>query len=1293
MKNVASSLMSALVVLLACSVVVGQNADPPAAKVNVSGKLLSPKTGLPAVGVKLSLVDPGEFFTNTDAGGQFIFRGVPTGTYRYLFAYERGGSKPQQTVLLKKKIVVSALTNEPLILLHEPLLERSREKRGEKIANLQFLDNRPREHYQAILLEEPLGIGWPEQYLSLNIRFPLGACRRPSLRVMDGKTGFELPFQITNPIKASADFLNGCTITFPAKLEPFKSKIYAICADWRGQFQPPKYPTDLKVEARDKLGAIELYNAMCAVRIPADTQGKPKTLKGSYPAPVMALRGPDGVWFGSGELVTSRKPVSYSCEEEENGPVFRQFKIIYKFDAVDAEKEEDRLGPAEYRVVLRMYAKRDFFSIREAMIGDIDLTVRIHLSKNFSPNVGFYADNGNPVFRDVTAQPKSKDPIMLAAFRAWNPPGVRTSHNWYGLASSGDRKDAFGVVQVNGSYWQSADRRYWLDGTWISKTDDQTEVRLMVTPELGFYVDLPHRAGSRELLLALFDKNRNWDPTTMRAKLDPKVAATKSHYLNRLHIAHSQLNVYKLKTLLAGGNNINERPRLLFKVSSYAAFKEAFDKDPSRFPIVMHDVFTDSRVHTNLTRRRILAGVLDLRRAIAGPWNTKAITGYSGKMADLRRLTPLINYTALLYDVNAKSGLFSAREKETIEATLAAAAAQLADSNFVSLFSYDPGLTAHRDTALTILSLLLDKHPQSSSRVLSGRRRLEFILRQARRAGGLSLNTGAYTVALNLWAQTDPIFRSASGIGDVGGSPLVADDFHRALLDLVRLTTPPDRRYGGVRLLPTLGRARAGDRESLAVLGLTAAAIARTKPTLAAQYAWAWRQAGRPVYEGLSSYQGMLDVRGATDPGDIKPQQPEKIRSSVLNGLGVVLRAHFMKPEEAYLLFRCSPLMYSQHNDRGSLLYYAFGTPLLADTGTPPTRRAAWAHNTFRIDQRPVNAPGEILALVDQDTDVYTAGSFKVEAVSQHREYTPPEFAKLKAMAKPFTPPPGHLADGRQTMDLLPATRKLDRPVEITRHVLLSKQRQYLVVLDRFRGDQATDVFYNVLAQSGRLSDGTAQFAGSHGVDMEVHAFGSHSLKPSIFQDVPGRWVLRLSQPAPPAPKDAAAKAATVPVVEYLTVLCPVRRGSGFAAPKVEKLKDVTGVRIAHGKTVRYVFFADKPIEYQSGDVQFKGQRGIVTIRPTHFDVALYDAGEIRYKGVGIRVDAGMATFRIAPGGFIDGEVRGPKPKRITLLGMGRSPRRLSYRVDSQEHLGKGDASEARYAVTHGLHSVNVTPK
>ncbi|MFH1732105.1 MAG: hypothetical protein ABIF82_10715 [Planctomycetota bacterium] len=1291
-----------------------QEDAPPPPKANFSGVLVDPQTGLAPVGVKLSLVEPGEHFAVTGAEGRFSFRDIPAGTYHYLFAYERGDTTPAGSILLRKNINVEPGEADAGKIEHRALLERPEDTKP-PMKTFEFADRRERDNYNAIVMNEVVGAEWPEEYVSLQISFAAYSCREPSLRIADGSTGQEVPFQISAPRYAKGDSLRSCSVTFPALLKPFERKVYAACSDWREGFQAPEYPSDLKVETREETGEQILSNSLIAVRLPPASGTKPLAAA-DCPAPILAVRGPDGVWFGKGSFVSERTVKSFKCEETEKGPIFKEFKVTYTFASAEGAEEakdaEER--PAEYHITIRLYARRDYVMISETMIGDVDLSFRLSLRENFNPDVALFAGNGAARFGVVPAEPPGGK-STLAVFRAWNPPGIRKSHNWYGITSSGGRKDAIGIMQVNGGRWQFVARNQWGDGSWMVNADDKDEVRLIATGGPGLYLDFPHRLGTRIFALALFDKTRNWDPAALAAQ---KPAGSHTHYLNRLHVQLSQLGLTGLLDAKADRAGAHERPRLLFNAQTFPALQKLFEKDPGRFPVVLHDVFTGSRTHTTLARTQIMGSVALLRDALVGSWNEREISGFSGRRADPTLLEPLIKYAALLYDAHSSSGIFSEREKETILAILALAAAQLEHPNQLPTLQHDPEAAASRDSAITMIALLLDEHPKSSSRILDAKQRLLTSLYMTAATGGIDLETGPAMRSLNIWAEMAPLFENTAGVIQMATSPFTLPEFVNALARLATFTTPPDRRYGGTRLMPTIGSSVVSDAEPLAVTGVGAAKFAGSAPELAGRLAWVWDQADKPVFRPGARHRTLLNILDLDKPPAVEPKAAEKADSVYLPGFGVLMRTRFGQPDEAYLLFKCSPRANSHHHDQGSLLFYAFGAPLLVDPPSPPRRQGAWAHNTVRIGARSCRAPGRIVQFAEQDQDNYAVGEIRAEALSELKEYTKAELDGLAAAAakekKPFVLPPGHLRDGSQTAEMMAASQKLEKPVHITRHVLFNKTYQYLVVYDRIKGYEATDVFYNVFADQARIEGRTVTFAGPFGVDLTVHAFGPENLKIGLHKDTSQRWTLRLSQPAPPRPakaktekSGAAAKEAVEeeedsepPTTEYFTVLCPSRRRLPGetdvverAAAKVESLEGLRAVRISHGKTVRYIFLSHKEIEYKHGGLTFKGTRGIVTIRPTHFGIALFDAGEVRYNGRGVKTSHGMVRFTVAPGGFVSGETSGPEEKRLTFYELGRSAGSVSYRVDGMEFLGDGSSRAAIYGVTGGFHTVTVKPK
>ena len=1284
--------------------------EPPAPeKIDFAGILIDPETQLPAVGVKLSFVEPGEYFAVSGSGGRFVFKGIPKGTYAYLFAYERGTAEPARTILVAKGVKVALAEGDLPRVAHTPLLARPRDTKP-PMATLLFKDRRDRENFRTIVMGDTLGHAWPEEYLTYTVGFPAYSCRRSSLRVADGSNGNEVPFQLSQVKYAKGDNIASCSITFPAVIEPFQKKVYVICSDWAEGFEEPVFETDLKVEVDEKTGEQTASNSLIAVRLPPAASTKPMPAA-ECPAPILAVRGVDGVWFGKGTLVSDRTVKSFTCEETEKGPLFKEFKISYLF-APKEGTDESKTTNDEYRLIIRLLARRDYVMVTEFMGGDVDASFRFSLSENLNPDISLLARDGAARFEPVPQEPEGGEDT-LAVLRAVNPPGIRRSHNWYGLTTSGDRKDAIGIVQVKGASWQFAGSSMWHDGAWIVQAEDKDEVRVMAAKGPDVYFDFPHRPGIRQFAIAVFDKTRNWNAETLRAAEPDK---TLTHYLNRLHIQLSQLGITTMTEAKMNLARSHGRPHLLFNTQTFPALKEKFKKDPNAFPLVLHDVFTDSRINTSLIRSQILAGTFAMQQAFVGLWNERKLSGFSGAGADPRSLEALIKYTALLYDAHAGSGLFSAREDEVIRGSFALVAAQFENPAWLPSLAHDAEAVASRDSTTAIISLLLDKHPKSATRILDIRKRLQNALLKTAAAGGMQHNPALALRALNIWAEMAPVFDNAVGILQVRSSPIEMPEFTRALSSLWYLTTPPDKRHRGLRLFPTLGRSQVEDTESLAVAGVAAPRLSARSPGLAGGLAWVWAQADKPLFRPAGLHRRLLRILD-TEDAKIEPAVPDDVASFVLPNFGALMRTRFAKRDEAYLLFKCSADPNSPHQDQGSLLFHAFGTPLLTDPPAPLGRRGAWAHNTVRIGGRSHRSPGGLIEFVEQDQDNFAVGVIQVDALSQFKEYTPWELAAAakaaEAAKKPFVLPPGHAADGSQSDVMLPMAHKLDTPVTVKRHVLFNKAHQYVVVYDRIQGYESSDVFYNVLADDARVENNVITFAGPFGVDMRIHAFGPKEMKIGLHKGTRRQWTLHLSQPAPPKPAEPEKKEGEDaeeaaddeeperPVSEYFTVLCPSRRRipgdskdvKERAAPKIERLENHRAVRISYGKTVRYIFLANEPIEYKHGDLVFKGTRGTVTIQPTHFDVALFAAGEVRYQGRGVKTDHGRVRFTIAPGGFVSGQMSGPEEKRLTFYNLGWPLRRIAYRVDGMEYLGDGDEEEAMFGTTAGPHTILIEPK
>ena len=77
-----------------------------------------------------------------------------------------------------------------------------------------------------------------------------------------------------------------------------------------------------------------------------------------------------------------------------------------------------------------------------------------------------------------------------------------------------------------------------------------------------------------------------------------------------------------------------------------------------------------------------------------------------------------------------------------------------------------------------------------------------------------------------------------------------------------------------------------------------------------------------------------------------------------------------------------------------------------------------------------------------------------------------------------------------------------------------------------------------------------------------------------------------------------------------------------------------------------------------------------------------------------LAAEAAAAGFGLPDAGHYGvGMVFGPRDKRLTLYGLGRSPSGLVYKLDGMDYLGKGDGKSVTYGVSGGRHAISVDPK
>lgn len=296
---------------------------------------------------------------------------------------------------------------------------------------------------------------------------------------------------------------------------------------------------------------------------------------------------------------------------------------------------------------------------------------------------------------------------------------------------------------------------------------------------------------------------------------------------------------------------------------------------------------------------------------------------------------------------------------------------------------------------------------------------------------------------------------------------------HRAFEFLAATQTPVDERCG-YRMLPTIGHVTvyAWCQTLQALFGWAAHAAAGT--AFSRRMMRVWRRGGGHVVS-LHDYQQNLiwappmllldgDLPAATDDEDLAASQ-------IFDGLGAVLRARHDDGSEGYLLAKMGPAQGHFDQDEGSLLWYAWGKPLLADFGTqydPNFHAHPWLHNRISFDHKADAAPrqGRMVAQqLDQGVD-YLCGEVTVTAQFFHGEWPDrdPDY------------------DFRQAGD----PWKLETAQVWRRHLIYVHALEAVVLLDEIDGTLTTDWNLQVHAGSARVQGSSVYCAGRFGVDLDV---------------------------------------------------------------------------------------------------------------------------------------------------------------------------------------------------------------
>ncbi len=938
-----------------------------------------------------------------------------------------------------------------------------------------------------IVLREPLGRKWENEFISETVEFHEGGLDSAAAELVDG-AGNTLPCQLSNKL---FDEQNGslvrADVCFFCNLEPNETRTFTLRPSYgRAGSSALRWTIDE--------GFLVLSNSLAAFRFPMSSNlTREIGAAESAPAPVLGVRGVDGIWRGEGHILSSldhlhsqgrlledpqlldefairkvsppadaREPWTGYCKSlrtriVESGPLFIDYEMIYEFD------------DGTYEVHARLLESSPCIRITERSDLPPGGAFVFSLHQGLEPDAGItnYWGQLNSYILGREDHLEYDRPIHLGTIPSHNLENFREI--WYAAYStSGVSRDMIGVFRVNGAGWSTGAR-----------------IGIYQDPEPDLLLRFDLGESRREWCLFALDRTDRADISCIRENMqswpyvyDHKTAGArnmrgsevaeyegkwvfenKPHYLihlTRTHLDESPLDVVRKQHLDWEDAGLASRPVLwdekrLRENAARPPFDRLFERleasalsDELGPNLTWSDFFAlSNRLLLAFTRSDpdfalpVKDYMLDYTRRLVQDFLT--VGGNSATGMGAYNVGNQLKWLCWMYDLAASLEVFTADEDRRLRARMAYLAYKLTDANYFP-FDRPEGVTnwnASRFKAVAVFGLCFPGHPESRSFVKHG---IDHFLRELDEC---VFDSGAYIESTGYQqSMMDPEF--AYLLRDHTDFDPFAHPRYKAMFRyFINMQTPKCPVYGR-RTLPATGDVTWDPARPFDVLEHAAAGFAPDSPQLATQMVWTARSGRRPGAEEIpinGAFERFLRPRVS-----IAESRPA-LASCEIDGFGAVLRADAHTPDETYFALKCGAGWGHYHRDENSFTLFALGQPLALDSGkslygTEEHRRmtSVWAHNTLCIGGRDqTGRRGRVIGFRSEPAFDYVVGDASEAAAAAFR-----------------------------------------------RHVLFVRN-SYFVLLDETEQGQEAEFLLHVLASEVSLHGGTARFTGAHGVNLDAH--------------------------------------------------------------------------------------------------------------------------------------------------------------------------------------------------------------
>ncbi len=915
---------------------------------------------------------------------------------------------------------------------------------------------------------EHFGLNWPQQAVHMSFdtktAAAIAATGKP-VRVVD-QAGKSVPGQLVPQS-------NPKSVWYLASLQSGEEKVYHL---ENGAVDSPRPLSFTKQK-----GIAQIANDSFSVRISwaQDVSYPTPQRLDALDGPIRQLRGPDGVWYGQGSWEGDARCRAFRCRVVEHGPVL----VVVQQTYVLASGEELTF---EYRVD----AATPGVTVTQQCSGTPDITAKWDFYKagQFEPSHAFWrahsADawhgkrEGANWFRQVYALrwPETPDVVTLHPFFQWS---TNYAPFWSCWSEQEDRRDMLLVSAIRPS--QARCTEAYQPYT-LATGKEGGEKHLTLTLKL--------QKGRKLFFLGMLDRQD--------ALPKPYAASSKIESLYR-QMQCLSLDDYQQMNVEWDGMDQIRFPRLMVQPEELDSIRENYKNWPElreKVDAYLEDqkinsegsavtrLYSDGFIHAKDWAGAYLAtGDLDYARK-AKQQLGKQLDEW---VRDLAGVGPTVNSfigpvfarpwraAIISFDLIASSDAFTNAERIEYLRKIAflAEIASTGDAwppAEAGIGTGPPNFHADYFSGKGLAAALLSGHPRQRAWMDYAIQEASQFLKSYHFSSGCANEAATYQlVSLNY------MFLLSTAVQNAGGADLFSVEpmFKKSFDHLASTQTPRDPRTGFC-MLPTLGHVTTyGWCQSLQVYFAWAAkATAASDPAFSQRMMAAWKRAGSlPIslhdfVNGIGLWQPicLIDRTLPSEP------DPTYHRSKLLEGLGAIFRSEATSGEQGYLLVKMGPSRGHYDADEGSLIWYAYGKPLLIDFGCQynPSIQYSWLHNRISFDHW--NNPS------------YQSFNITNHSFGEHVDYLKGEIivSRLDRWTKwPIRDP--------DFDSQLPSPSQTIRPVAWRRHVLYLRECETVVILDELEGEQPTEWNIQVLADEVEAKKNSSHFKGQLGVDLDVY--------------------------------------------------------------------------------------------------------------------------------------------------------------------------------------------------------------